>query len=894
MKVTPPKLLRAIVRASLPSEDRRALCDELDELYAQRVALRGRQRANWWYLRQASGFVRHSGVGYWLQEFLNPGAFTTDVRLAARGAIKRPLFASTFILTLAIATGVVAVVSAAANWVLLRPVPGVANAGHLSILRLGANEGPAHIAFSVSHPDFVTMAERLPNVAGLAASEPIDVDLRTGPEAPPQRIVGEMVTSNYFSVLGAPFAAGRAFLPDDDAAGGSRSAVVSMRLARQISANPAEATGRTIRVNGQPVEVVGVADRDFHGAELPSRVDLWLPLSALPVVNPFAPPGTTSDRTNGVWRKMIVRLETEANEAQVASLAKAANDVMAAVRKEFPGNSYMAMMHQYQAFPGVGLNPSVRASVQKTVGLLSLAAAVLLILAIANLANLSLTEASTRESMTVIRYALGASRLHVARATLAELMLLGTLGGALALVLAWLAGTWAGTAQLSEFGASIEGMRLEPKVAVFTMAVALLTSALAAMVPLRLLNVRIIDAMLRRTSAGQVSGHRSRLTFAAVQVALSFALLVTAGLLGRTVSNLRAIDLGFPIDRAITFSLDPAGHGLNRARRGIVAANLEERLGAIPGVRISSLVAPTPFGSGYITAALYPMDAAPDARPTVGAGFYASPNFLSALGATVLSGDRQWRGDSGTVVLSRGALEQVLPGVSPQQAVGMLVSTRPRGERPLRIATIIENVRLSDITREPPAVIIQPLSAAAAVFSLSGFVRVDRPGPAIMGHIRNGVAVAAPDFSPFDVRTVRSAVDLQFSERRVLALAASALGVIGLLLAAVGLYGVVASAVAARGREIGIRSALGATPFRLAGEVLRLGFLPTTIGIAAGAWLTVAGARMVKAYLYEVPEFDRTTYAGSIVVLLLVVAMACALPAIRAASISPARVLRGD
>jgi predicted permease len=894
MKVAPPRVLRAIVRASLPSEDRRAMCDELDELYAQRVALRGRQRANWWYLRQASGFVRHSGVGYWVREFLNPGAFTTDVRLAARGAIKRPLFASAFVLTLAIATGVVAVVSAAANWVLLRPVPGVANAGHLSILRLGANEGPAHIAFSVSHPDFVTMAERLPNVAGLAATEPIDVDLRTGPDAPPQRIVGEMVTSNYFAVLGAPFAAGRGFVPDDDAAGGSRSAVVSMRLARQISSNPAAATGRTIRVNGQPVEIVGVAGRDFHGAELPSRVDLWLPLSALPVVNPFAPPSTVSDRANGVWRKMIVRLETVATETQVASLARAANDVMEAVRKEFPGNSYMANIYQYQAFAGVGLNPSVRASVQKTVGLLSLAAAVLLALAIANLANLALTQASTRESTTIIRYALGASRLHVVRATLAETTLLGAVGGFLALMLAWAAGKWAGSAQLSEFGASIEGMRLEPGVAMFTLAVALLASALAALVPLRLLNVRIIDAMLRRTSGGQVSGHRSRLTFAAVQVALSFALLVTAGLLGRTVANLRAIDLGFPIDRAITFSLDPAGHGLNRARRGVVAANIEERLGAIPGVRSAALVAPTPFGSGYITAAVFPMDAAPDARPTVGAGFYASPNFLSALGATVLSGERHWRGDSGTVVLSRGALEQVLPGVSPAQAIGMQVSTRPKGERPLRIAAVIENVHLSDITREPPPVIIQPLSAAAAVFSLSGFVRVDRPGSALVGNIRNAVAGAAPDFSLFDVRTVRSAVDLQFSERRVLSLAASALGIIGLLLAAVGLYGVVATAVAARAREIGIRSALGAAPSHLAGDVLRLGFVPTVIGIAAGTALTVAGARVVKAYLYEVPEFDRMTYLGAMLLLFLVVALACALPAFRAARISPAQVLRGD
>lgn len=894
MSTIPPKLLRAILRASIPAEDRRGMCDELDTLYAQRLSVYGRSSANRWYLRQALGFVRHSGAGYWVREVLNPGALATEIRLAARGARRRPLFAATFTLTLAIATGVVAVVSAAANWVLLRPVPGIADTGRLATLRLGANEGPAHVSFNVSHPDVVTLRERLPNVDDLAASSPIDVDLRAGDDSPPRRIVGELVTSNYFSLLGARFAAGRSFVPEDDAVGGSRSAVISTRLASSLAADPSAALGMTVRVNGQPVEVVGVTGRGFHGAELPSRVDVWLPLSALSLVNPFAPANAATNRSTGVWRKMVVRLRGELNEAQVAALATAANRVMEDVRKEFRGHSYPSLIFQYQVFVGIGLDPSVRASVRKTVRLLGVAAAMLLLLAIANLTNLTLTQASTRESATVIRYALGAGAFHLARASLAETLLLGAVGGGVALALAWMAGRWFGGAQLSEFGASIEGMRMEPGVAAFTFAVALVAAAVAALIPLRLARMGAIDALLRRSSGGQVSGHRSRLTFAAVQVALSLTLLVTAGLLGRTVANLRAIDLGFPIDRAFTFSLDPASHGLDRARRGVVVANLEQRLTAIPGVTGAALVAPSPFGSGYITAALYAPDAPPDDRGIVGAGFFASPAFLSTLGASVVSGDRHWRGDSGTVVLSRGALEKVLPGVTPREAIGRIVSTRPRGERPLRIAAVIENVHLSDITREPPPVIIQPLSAAPPVFSLSAFVRTGRSVSPVVRAVRTAVAEAAPDFSMFDVRSVRSAVDLQFSERRVLALAAATLGVIGLLLAAVGLYGVVASAVAARSREIGIRSALGAAPLRVAGHVLGLGLVPAAIGILAGGATTLAGSKVVRAYLYDVPEHDVATYAGAIAVLTTVIVVACALPAIRAARVSPAQVLRGQ
>ncbi|HEX6315241.1 MAG TPA: ABC transporter permease, partial [Gemmatimonadaceae bacterium] len=377
---TPPRFLRAIVRATLPAEDRRALCDELDALYRQRAASRGRAAATSWYLRQTAGFVRHSGVAMWVSVFLNPSAFGSELRLAARGVRRRPLFAITFAITLAIATGVVTVVSAAANWVLLRPIPGVTRSDQLVTLRLGASEGPAHVAFDISHPDLVTLRERLPGITGVAATSPIDVDLRASEGAAPRRVPGELVTSNYFNLLGARFAAGRPFLPEEEATGAALSAVISERLARSIAAEPAAASGRIIRINGQSVQVVGVTAGDFHGADLPSRADLWLPAAALSVANPFARPNALTSRATGVWQKMTVRVDRPVSDAVVAGIAAGANGVMESVRAEFrAGHSYMAEIYRYQAFPGIGLDPSVRASVRKTIGLLAGAAALLLL-----------------------------------------------------------------------------------------------------------------------------------------------------------------------------------------------------------------------------------------------------------------------------------------------------------------------------------------------------------------------------------------------------------------------------------------------------------------------------------------------------------------------------------
>ncbi|MGH7621006.1 MAG: ABC transporter permease, partial [Gemmatimonadaceae bacterium] len=283
-----------------------------------------------------------------------------------------------------------ATVYSATNWVLLRPVPGVRGTDRLISMRLGMKYSRAsHSSWGISQPDLATLQARLTTLDELAAMTPVDVDLRVH-DAAPRRAAAELVTANYFHVLRARVFAGRALAAEDEADVAPRTTVVSYELAHAITRDPGSAVGSDVRVNGILLRVVGVMEPGFRGAELPGSPLLWLPASALAIVDPSAKAGARSDRRFRVWQRMIGRRAANATPAEVEA---AANGVMEAVRKEFFRNSYASTLLTFQVFPGVGLDPAVRLSARQTLVLLMGAAAFLLCLAVANLTNLALAHA---------------------------------------------------------------------------------------------------------------------------------------------------------------------------------------------------------------------------------------------------------------------------------------------------------------------------------------------------------------------------------------------------------------------------------------------------------------------------------------------------------------------
>jgi len=885
----PPALLRRCVAASLPFDDRASVLADLDTLFAARLHDGGRAAATAWYARQTAGFVLRVGSRR-LADLVAGGGLRAEVRMALRSFRARPAFVSAFVLTLGMATGVLATVYAAARWVLLRPVPSVLAPEQLITLRIGSSEAPPFVSWNLSQPDLLVLRHRLPIGAALAGRSAIEVDLRA-PGAAAERVAGELVTANYFTVLGARVVAGRAFLPEEEArAADGPVMVISHPLARRLAGDPAGAVGMSLFVNGVAVRVIGVAAAGFQGAELPGTATLWLPAAALGVADPTTSPGALLSGFTGVWRTLVGRLGDGVTVAEVEAATTAAVD---AIRAEPAGHSFSANHQRLEVFAGIGLDPGVRASVRRTLTQLGVAAALLLVLAIANLTNLALIESVRRGAATAIRYALGATRGAIARSVLVEMGLLALASGAVGVGLSLLWSRWYQATRLVEGGGALAGMRVDLRVVLLACATAMAAALLVHLRPAFFVRRPLGDPLLRRGAGDAAGRHRLRSMLVSLQVALSVVLLVAAGLLGRTVLNLRSVDLGFAPNRLLTFSLDPHLHGYEARELDHLARELEAGLIGQPGVEGAGFISPAPLRSSYITAALYGSDD-PEARPTIGAGFYVTPGLLPALGIRIVAGQDPWRGDSGTVVLSRTSLARLYPGVAPAEAIGRLVPTQPNHEGRVRIAAVIEDLHLSDITREAPPIFFRPLAERIAGLSLAGLV-TGRAAPRTLAPVVHTVlAERAPDLPLFDLRTARAAIDQQFADRHAMARAALTLSAIGLLLAAIGLYGVLAAVIASRRREIGVRSALGAAPGRIVRQVLYHGLVPVAAGLVVGVGAALPVGRLLGSQLFGLAPLDRSTYAWAVTILAAAAFLAALVPAVRAARVSPVEVLREE
>ncbi len=853
----------------------------------ERARERGRASANWWLARQALAFAIRVLPARVLAGRESLDSIAADARVSARALLRMPAFTLSFTLTLTMAIGVFATVYAAANWVLLRPVPGVRSADGLVTMRLGvAGRRESHGSLGVSQPDLVTLQQRMRPLVRWAAMTPFAVDVEAG-QAPARRVPAEMVTANYFKLLGARLLAGGG-LAESAATGAPPGTVLSYELARTLVENPASIVGVTIRVNNTPLAVVGVTEPGFHGAEIPGRALLWLSASAVSTVDPMAEADARSDRSFGMWQRLIGRLSGTASPNQVES---AANAVIEAVRRNFAQNSYGSTFFSFQVFAGVGLDPDVRLAARHTLTLLMGAAAFLLCLALANLTNLALTHAIARSGGMAIRIALGATKLRLARSVLIEVLTLSLCGGGLAVLLVTMLAHWFAAMQLSEFGASLRGMQIDERVVVVVLVTAFVVTLLAFLQPAVLAGHGRFGA--GRRSRPATSGHRLRFSLVALQVAISVALLVAALLLARTVWNLHDVDLGFPPEHLLTIQADPQLHGYHAARLDGLAKSLVAQVRGAPGVAAVGIVTPAPLQSAYTIFWLQRHAGDTERHQDVtGAGYYVTPGFLQALGVRLLAGDRRWRADSGTVVITRQMLRQLDPRLSPAAAVGLTVYG-PHNV-PLRIAAVVGDVRLSDLTKAPPPTAFLPLTSSPLDEPLSIYVRSAASSTDTFAALHHAMEELAPNVPLYAARSARDVVDLQFAAQQVMAMVAAALGILGIALAAVGLYGVLGNLVAAGEREIAIRGALGAGPRAIAQYVLWYAFVPVAVGLIAGAGGAVAISRLLASSLFGVRPLDPASYGWGVVATAVIALSASLPPAYRATRVSVVRLLHAE
>ena len=806
-----------------------------------------------------------------------------DMRHGWRLMVRRPTSTIVAVLALGIGIGANLTVFSWLDTMVRQPLHGVPHAERFVALN-GATEARRDLA--LSYPDVVGFREHRPaSVEAVIAYSLVQLNMRTDDN--PLRVWGQLVSGNFFDVLEVRAQLGRTFLPEEDSTpGGHPVVVLSHRFwQRQFHGDPA-IVNRTLMFNGRAFTVIGVAAPGFLGTEAYLSIDAWVPMMMQPAVLPGSNRLIARDHR---WLESMVKLKPGVRTVRAQADLDVVAGALAAAYREDAGRG-VALYELWRA-PNRG-----GGAVAGVMGLQMAVAAVVLLIACANVANLLLVRAASRQRETAVRLALGASRGRLVRQLLTESALLAGAGGLAGTLFAyWTADLLTGfvppTSIPIDLSPSLGGLVL-----VFACLLTALTVMGSGLVPaLRGSTSSVLTALKESASPVTASPRRARLRQAlvAVQVALSFMLLVCAALFLHTLHNAQQVDPGFATRHGVLASIDllPLGYDDTRGREFF--RQVLSRVRALPSVDAVSLAQRAPFGfggTGEFNVAVDGYTPAPNEAMVVSYNRVGS-DYLRTLGIPLVSGreftDRDDRGTEDVAVINETLARLYFLGRDP---VGGHVRI---GGRTLRVAGVARDARYASITEAPRAWLYVPVLQwyrPDAVLHVKTAV-----DPAVVvPMIQEAVRLLDPNLSLSDVRTIAQQLETAVFVQRTVA---SLLGVFGLLalgLATVGLYGVIAASAALRTPEIGLRMALGASRHDIMAMILRQGLGMTSLGIGVGIVAALALTRFFASLLIGVSATDGPTLAGTAALMVLVAAGATYLPARRAAAVDPLVALRNE
>jgi predicted permease len=838
-----------------------------------------------------------------------------DLRIGLRRLIQQPAFTLTAILTLALGLGANIAIFTLVNALMLRALP-VERPDEL--YRLGdtnnccVNSGlqGSYSLFSyrlfehlrqATTPHFVELA------AFQANTRPVAV--RRAGAAVGESTTFQFVTANYFSMFGVRPAAGRLLQPDDDRPGAAPVAVLSHQAWTRHFAQDPSVVGGAFIVNGQPMTIVGVAAADFFGDTVrPNPAGIWLPIGQEPVHRGEA---SLIDRVNQDWLYAVGRLREGVRAAAVSATATGALQQWLGAQQFVGEEGRRDLPRQHiNVVPAGGGVPIMQQQFGRTLTILFITSALVLLIASANLANLLLARADRGQA--AIRAALGASTGRLLRQSLTEGVLLACVGGIVAIVIGMLA-TSALIAITFPAGTYVP-VDASPSLSVllFALGLAVVTGALFSAGPAWLMSrTPPLDALAGVGRSGQQRTFVPRRSLVIVQVALSFILLAGAGLLAATLGNLQNQTLGFEPEDRVVVRIDPPALAGQSARIEQLYTAVRERLQKISGVRDVTFALYSPMEgnnwSGRITVGSR-LAANPDVRDS-SSWNRVGPRFFETVGTRVLRGraleDRDMRGGRPVAVVNDTFRRQFLAGVEPiGQTVG-IGGAEHAGD--YEIVGVVDDVKFSGPTQPTRPMIFLPafqevpyaspteVNVQARSMLLQTLILNVAPGTSsIEPEVRRAIAEVDPALHVMRVLSMPEQVSGNFRLQRMTASLASVYGLLALALASVGLYGVTAYGVAQRTREIGVRMALGADRSRIMRTIVWGPVAQTTAGLAIGVPLAIFATRAIAAQLYGVTAGDPRVYAAAMAVLLASAVLAALIPARRAAAIEPTRALRGE
>jgi len=806
-----------------------------------------------------------------------------DVRFAARLLGRSPIFTTVAIASLAVGIGANTTIFSVVNSLLVRPRPGIVEAG---LVDVGRTQGGAGFD-NMSYPNYRDYREAsrgvLEDLAALRIEpQPMSLTLADGAT----RIYGQTVSGNFFDVLGVRPAAGRFFLPEEDDVPGERLvAVASHRFWQEQFGGDPTLVGRTVTLNGRPVTIVGVAAEGFTGTMV-LRPDVWVPIHA------FTDRGLIESRA-GVWLMGIGRLAPGVTIGE----AEAALSTMAArLEQDYPdANEGKGVV----VLPSAAFPAELGLYVRAFMSILAALVGLVLLVASVNVAGMLLARATTRRREIAVRLALGASRGRVVRQLVTESLLLFLAGGGAGLLLAvWLRSLLAALVPQLPLPVAVE-LPLDGRVLAFTMLVSLASGALTGLAPaLQVARASVVPAL---KNDGRGPGARRfglRNVLVASQVALALLLVVAAGLFLRALQGASRIDPGFDPVNVEVATLDLGLTGLDAVSGRRFAAALLDRVRALPGVQAAALTRQLALdGSGFGLGGVRPADhALSGGREMLGPDWnIITPGYFETMGVELVEGraftseDRE--GSLPVAIVNQTLASQLWPGASP---IGRRVANpQPGGEDvEMEIVGVEKDRKYRSLGEAPRGYIYVPLGQRYS--SRMSLVVKRAGGPSLIPAVRAEVRAVDPNLPVVSAQPLAEYVGVGLLPQRIALSVAGSLGIVGLLLAALGVYGVTAYSVSRRTREIGIRIALGAGRGEVLRMVLRQGAVLAGAGIVMGLAAALAASRLIASLLYGIGPADPFTYATAATVFAAMTLAATWVPARRAAAIDPMRALRDE
>ena len=799
-----------------------------------------------------------------------------DVRYAVRMLRRQPGFTIVAVLTLALGVGANTAVFTVVNGVLLRPLP-YRDPGRLVQLLHGRN---GRLSMTFSPPNFLDVTTQSGVFSGATAVTPSSANL-TG-TGDPQLIDGANVTASFFNVIGVVPRLGRGLVDADGDGGGADVVVLGDGLwRRRFGARP-DVVGSTMRMDGKPFTIVGVAPPDLN---LPAGAEYWRPLV-------FKPRDVSDSARGAQWIGAIARLKPGVDLDQ----AKRAMAVVAGrLSRDYPRTD------KDRVITAMGLQDRIVRGIRPALLILLGAVTLVLLVACVNVANLLLARANGRTREVAVRAALGAGRGRLVQQFLAESVVLGLAGGVAGLVVAY-----GSTRALVALGpASIPRLGevgVDGRVLAFTIAIAVLTSVVFGLVPALAATGHAAARFVSTAGRGAVGpgGTRVRRTLVVCEMALAVVLLIGAGLLIRSYQRISVVNPGFSADHILTFMVAlPEQKYKTSAEAGRFMRDLVARVGDHPGVQHAAGVYGLPLDDTFRASSSFTRNGETDSADSPTAGMrIVTPRYFSTMQIPLRSGRafdaRDDENGPEVVAINEEAARRYWPGIDPlgqQLKLGVRLAEARSGLK--TIVAVVGDVKANSLDATAAPEVYVPY-AQHQVDSLTIAIRTSGDPMAFVPMARADLASLDRDLPLAGVRTMDEVIGRSIAERRFTMLLLASFACVAVLLAAVGVYGVLAYLVSQRTQEIGVRLAIGATP----GDVVRLfvreGAGLTLVGVACGLAGALAVTRALSTLLFGVTTTDPITFAAVAGMLAIVALLASYLPARRAARVDPMTALRTD